>query len=735
MSPTPRPAPRPALRPIPRTAPRPIPRPRRTWVLTALAAALAVLPLAPALPATAARAATGTAYHLDCSATVDGTGTQAAPFNTLADVNALALQPGDSLLLARGTTCLGSLTPHGSGTAAAPILIDAYGSGALPAVNANGADQAVLLAGESHVQLRNLSLSAPGDNTTARRGVHVYAADAGTLSGIVLQGLDIHDVRGALPARTTTGNGTGKYANASGGIVVEAQGSSVPTAFAGLQVLDNRIHAVDRQGIYTWSNWCRSSRLAAFWNSLCTAAWTPSTDLVVRGNLLWDIGGDGIAPMTGQHTLVEHNTLRGFNERSGSPNAGMWTANTVDATFQYNDTSGGKTTADGMAYDVDHSTDGVVFQYNLSHDNQGGFFLLCPYNTPTRNFVIRANISVNDRTRGFQVCDGALQNGRIHGNTIYLADGISQQIVTESTGATLDVKFTDNAVVRHGSTGTVGWTLDDPAWVNDHDLFYDVPVPAGATNAVTAAPLLTGRELADGYGYRLTSGSAALGTGVQISGNGATDWFGNAVPTTGAPNIGAYQGPAVCAPALADPFNTDTAGTAPAGWTVSGAAPAALVGTDPATGEYGRSLLLTGQSADTAVTRSFTATTSGDLRVDARLWAGQTTAPLGLHVLDAAGNPVAQFSLAADGRAAYTDNGAWTDSAFAYPSGLWLPVSLVLHPAAGTYDVSVNGTALATARLTTGAGAAAQLRLRVPGTSGQVPTFAVDDPLVQSLGC
>ena len=720
-----------------------MPPTRKPRALLALAAALcgalsaAVLPLTPAIAATGTATATvtttGTGHYVDCAAATDGSGSQSSPYNSLADVDALTLQPGDEVLFDRGTTCSGSFTPQGSGTAAAPILVDAYGSGALPAIDADGAAQAVLLSDESYIQLRDLSLSAPGDNTTARRGVYVYAADAGTLPGIVLQGLDIHDVQGALPAKTTTGNGTGKYADASGGIVVEAQGSTTPTAFAGLQILDNRIHSVDREGIYTWSNWCQSPRLAAFWDTLCTAAWDPFTDLLVSGNFLWDIGGDGIAPMTSQNTLVQDNTLSGFNERSGSPNAGMWTANSVDATFQYNDTSGGHSTSDGMAYDVDHSTEGVVFQYNVSHDDQGGFFLLCPYNTPTSDFIIRDNISVNDGARGFQVCDGALQNGQIYNNTIYLGSGISQQIVTESTSATLDVKFTNNAVVRHGSGGTVGWTLSDPDWVIDHNLFYDVPVPSGATNSVTSAPLFNGRELADPYGYQLSTGSAALSAGVQITGNGGLDYFGNTVPATGATDIGGYQGTAVCQPPIADTFNTDTAGTAPAGWTVSGTAAGALVGADPASGEYGDSLLLKGQSTDLTVSQSFAAPI-GDTRIDARLWTGQTDAPLGLQVLDAAGDPVALFSLAADGNAAYTDDGTWTDTSFAYPAGVWLPVSLVLHPAAGTYDVYVNGIRLVTAQLTSGAGPATQVRLRVQGGT-LAPVFAADDVLVQPLSC
>ncbi|GAB2741575.1 hypothetical protein [Kitasatospora kifunensis] len=98
------------------------------------------------------------------------------------------------------------------------------------------------------------------------------------------------------------------------------------------------------------------------------------------------------------------------------------------------------------------------------------------------------------------------------------------------------------------------------------------------------------------------------------------------------------------------------------------------------------------------------------------------------------GNPLAQFSLAADGNAAYTDAGNWTDANFAYPAGVWLPVSLVLHPATGSYDLTVAGNHLATARLTPGAGPASQLRYNLPATSAAAG-FAADDAFVQPLGC
>ncbi|MCP2341135.1 right-handed parallel beta-helix repeat-containing protein [Actinomadura rupiterrae] len=510
-------------------------------ISTSLAAALlgaggvAVL----AAPAHAA----GTSYHVDCSATGTGDGSSSAPFTSLASANAVSLKPGDSMLFRRGVTCQGQFAPTGSGSASAPVVIGAYGDGtARPKIDANGATNAVLLDAFPYVTLQDLELTAPGDNTAVRRGLYVYASDAGTVPGITVQRLYVHDVRGKMPSTTGAGAGTGKYANATGGVVIEAQGTTTPTAFTGLSVLDNTIASVDRQGIYTWTNWCRRPELASFWNTLCSAAWFPGNGFTVRGNTLSDIGGDGIVVKGYDGALVEHNTLTGFNKRSGSPNAGMWTANSRNVTFQFNDASGGTTTSDGMGYDVDHSTDGIVFQYNLSHGNQGGFFLLCPYDKPTKNFTIRYNVSINDSARGFQVCDGALTGGKIYNNTIYIGNGVNQTVVTESTAATLDVAFTNN-IVRKDLSGTAGWKLDDTNWKLDHNVLAGVSAnPAWATGTITSAPLFVSPGTVTAAAYKLRTGSPALDAGAVIAGNGGRDYCGTAIPS-GPPNIGFYQGP------------------------------------------------------------------------------------------------------------------------------------------------------------------------------------------------
>ncbi|WP_330308182.1 MULTISPECIES: right-handed parallel beta-helix repeat-containing protein [unclassified Streptomyces] len=596
-------------------------RSRSTALLIGLAA------LAAGLVATPAEAAS-TTYYVDCSAAAGGTGSSSSPFNSLTSVNALTLTAGDQVLLQRGTACSGQLAPKATGTAAAPVVIGAYGSGDRPAINADGATNAVLLDNTPYTTVQDLELTADGDNTAYRRGVYVYAADAGVVSGITLRRLDIHDVRGVLPT-TVSGNyhGTGKYANATGGIVIEAQGTTTPTAFANTSILDNEIHSVDREGIYTWSNWCKRTQLAAFWqDSLCFADWKASTGLVVRGNDLRDIGGDGIVAKGQDGALVEHNQVTGFNERAGSVNIGIWTANSDNGLFQYNEVSGGNTTSDGQSYDVDHSTKGTVFQYNLSHDNDGGFFLLCPYDTPVADFVIRDNISINDRTRTFQVCSGQIDNGQIYNNTISVGSGLSPVFLTESTSAALDLAFTDNLVRKTGS-GSVSWNFSDSHVTFDHNAFYGVTAPTGATNTVTTAPGLVAPGTRDPHGYRLITGYGTLGTGAVVSGNGGLDYYGNTVSATAAPNIGAYNGAGTTTPVLTDLFDTLSSS-----WTVTGTASATA---DPS-GDLGNSAKITGTSA---LTRAVGGTTTR--RVSALVRSDSASAPVVVEVLDSAGTVVA----------------------------------------------------------------------------------------------
>jgi len=78
-------------------------------------------------------AATASNYYVSSSSGSDGNpGTQAQPFQTLAKVNGLVLNPGDSVFFKRGDIWNEQLIPGASGTSANPITYDAYGAGPAP---------------------------------------------------------------------------------------------------------------------------------------------------------------------------------------------------------------------------------------------------------------------------------------------------------------------------------------------------------------------------------------------------------------------------------------------------------------------------------------------------------------------------------------------------------------------------------------------------------------------------
>lgn len=155
--------------------------------------------LAGALWAGVAQAAT---YYVDSSMGKDSYSGNSAltPWKSLTKASKVKLKPGDSLLLKRGSAWSGSLSVSRSGTATAPITIDAYGEGPLPLIR-DGLS-CVLLSG-SYVVVRNVEadscawagIEVRGSSNRVEQnwvtqnaaGVHVASGAVGTkvLSNVV----------------------------------------------------------------------------------------------------------------------------------------------------------------------------------------------------------------------------------------------------------------------------------------------------------------------------------------------------------------------------------------------------------------------------------------------------------------------------------------------------------------------------------------------------------------------
>jgi hypothetical protein len=129
----------------------------------AIITTLALAAITPA--ATSASAAATTVYYVDSvngSDTAAGTSPGTA-WKTLTKASAAPLAPGDKLLLSRGGTWQGQqLRIGGSGTAAAPIVVDSYGTAAARPVIAGHPEACVSLEG-AHIEVYNLQVGLVGD--------------------------------------------------------------------------------------------------------------------------------------------------------------------------------------------------------------------------------------------------------------------------------------------------------------------------------------------------------------------------------------------------------------------------------------------------------------------------------------------------------------------------------------------------------------------------------------------
>lgn len=506
---------------------------RRLYSL--LAAIVVAIATAMTYPASASSATTllATSYYVDCSAATNGNGSQAQPWNILHPVNLTTFATGDKILFKRGTTCTGTLAPEGSGSSGAPIVVDTYGTGTKPIIAGNGATTAVFLHNQQYWEIRNLDITNTGVGAATRRGVFIGLSNFGTANYFRLINLTIRNVNGNMAVRE------------NGGIVLWVDGTSVASKFNDVIIDGNDIRSVDRSGVFMWSNWnCRAPL-----NCAGLLPHTPWTNIRIRNNTVSDTGGDGIVLAHTNQAIVENNVAHDINMRSAENNGGIWTIHSDGGIYQFNEVYGVRRAPgsnDGMAFDIDDGSSAITYQYNYSHDNEGGFLMFCGCGEyGISSGVVRYNVSQNDKSRIISAV-GA-QNAKVFNNTIYLGPGSTTKIVEELRASTF-IAFSNNIFYNLG-TGGYGYPTTSAShytWTNNVFYGYHPANEPVDPNKITANPLFAspggagiGRSTATAY--RLNAGSPAIGTGVVIANNGGRDFEGDAVSATLPPDIGAFE--------------------------------------------------------------------------------------------------------------------------------------------------------------------------------------------------
>jgi hypothetical protein len=486
----------------------------------------------------------GTTYYVDSVTGSDGyLGTSpSAAWETLDKVNSVVFAAGDQILLKAGCAWTGKVDPYGSGADGNPIIVDMYGSGAKPLIDGQGLVPAPFrLYNQEHWEVSNLELTNyHPSHVTTRYGAFVAAEDFGVLRHLHVKDLYVHDVNGL--------NDDGNKAN--GGVIYELRGLGIETWWDDVLIEGCTIERVDRSGIWvhSWS-WDRSYPVGE------GPYWVPSYNVVIRGNFVDDVAGDGIVPCECVAPLVEYNVVKDCNKRSGRYCVAIWPWNCDDAVFQYNEAYLARTTRDGEGFDSDWFSTNTIIQYNYSHDNEGGFCLVCANGTYENNgihgyndgTIVRYNISQNDQTRAFHIA-GPCTNTHIYNNTIYIGEGLAgDPIVHSSWGGYADNTHFYNNIFYNLGTGDydfAGSTNND----FDSNVFYGnhpVGEPADA-NKITAEPRLAapgsgsiGRDSCDGY--TLLPDSPCIDSGLTISDSGGMDYWGNPVPSGISADRGAHE--------------------------------------------------------------------------------------------------------------------------------------------------------------------------------------------------
>lgn len=346
----------------------------------------------------ASAAYSGSTYYVDCAAGDDGANglSPSAAWRSVRRVSAHHFRPGEAVLFHRGSECTGTLWPKGSGNAAHPIVLGAWGSGALPKVRAGRwAEAAFRLLDQEHWTVEHIEFI--GGNP---HGMFISGTQ-GVLHGITVRDVIVHGV-------------TGQPRNKEGGLLVIAP-SSARQRFDGVVV-----DGVTAYGTSQWSGILVGSVALGFLPEEAR-----STNVTIRNAIVHSVAGDGIVLFQVNRGAIENSvawyTGMQKTQTIGTPNA-IWTWMCRQCAVRrceafLSDSPG----VDGGAFDIDYGDDDNVVEDSYAHDTQGYCAAIFGAGRVTTNSVIRRNVCLdNGRSPRLAVAQGAVflttwHRGRLKG--------------------------------------------------------------------------------------------------------------------------------------------------------------------------------------------------------------------------------------------------------------------------------------------------------------------------------
>ena len=487
--------------------------------------------------------------------------TPAMAWQSIEKANSLELVPGDSVLFKAGETFSGKLTVmNEGGIAGSPIVFSSYDEGEKPILDGNGHLSAVNIINSGYLHFSNIEIkndggpAQPGDPEELRYGIYLENTknDGTVYNHYRFNNLIFKNIYPTV--NVTDDDQTGINAHA-----INMSGSwgddENPSRFRDM-IIENCIFN-------------RTARHATVFKAV--------DSLTIRNNLFEHVGGAGMVIGNNcTNILVENNTTNytgsSIDSRMAGRGSGIWCFRSKNLTVQHNRFMHARGIKDSYGMHIDIGNRNVVYQYNYSEDNEGGFVEILGANN---NVGYRYNLSVGDgwRTRGNQHgkifwisgWSGDPNNPTgsdsvfVYNNSIYVRDSIAPDI--KIVAVTKNTRFYNNIVNVANQFGSV--QIENASSQNDFNnniWFGNIPVTDQdgevfrGPNALTSDPLFKNEIVTDSSGFKLQDESPAINAGKLIydadfSGpfdyfhnNGGEDFFGNEVSNTENPNIGAFNG-------------------------------------------------------------------------------------------------------------------------------------------------------------------------------------------------
>jgi hypothetical protein len=488
-------------------------------------------------------------------------------WRTLSRANKVALSAGDRIFLRGGDTFAGTLYfgPAERGTAANPIVVTSYGRGRA-AIYAGPAN-AVGAYNTAGISLSNLVLVGSSWRTSAGSGVYFFMdLQSTTLDTIIIENVAASGFKNGIEIGAWKGN----------------------SGFKNIRILHSVTHDNRENGITIWGDSSGSHSGYSHHNVLiryCTSYRNSGPHSVGNGIVISNVNGGVI-----ERSITHSNGLR--NQTSGGP-VGMWAWRSNDIVVQHNESYSNHSNVggdDGNGFNLDGGVTNSVLQYNYSHDNDGGGFVLAQY-TDARPFhgnVVRYNISENDARRNYysaiyawSATDYEIRDSSIYNNTVYVAPTpsglpvgiavvsrtqnlrIRNNIIVTKGGLTLlaieagqsEMTVQGNAYWSMGSRFRIKWGGQYYKSLNDFRSTGQERV-SGANAGYTGNPRLVNPgsggtvgnpgklEMLQAYKLRTTSPLIAKGLDIKnLFGEpvGRRDYYGTPVPSGTKFEIGAYE--------------------------------------------------------------------------------------------------------------------------------------------------------------------------------------------------